>query len=195
MKKTLKKSILFLSVLMLIFCFACPVSAASINKRKVTLCTGQSVQLKVNGTKRKPKWYSNNKKVAIVNQSGKVTAKGNGSAIITAKIGKASYKCSFRVESPKINKTSISLYKGKTYQLKMLNTNQKYKWFSKNRSIATVASNGKVTGKKLERLTFMPKVLLVKHSGAMLRLNLCQFQKTLKCFFQIRKNVEMLISL
>lgn len=148
MKKTLKKSILLLSVLMLIFCFACPVSAASINKRKVTLCTGQSVQLKVNGTKRKPKWYSNNKKVAIVNQSGKVTAKGNGSAIITAKIGKASYKCSFRVESPKINKTSISLYKGKTYQLKMLNTNQKYKWFSKNRSIATVASNGKVTGKK-----------------------------------------------
>lgn len=148
MKKTLKKSILLLSVLILIFCFACPVSAASINKRKVTLCTGQSVQLKVNGTKRKPKWYSNNKKVAIVNQSGKVTAKGKGSAVITAKIGKTAYKCSFRVESPKISKTSISLYKGKTYQLKMLNTKQKYKWSSKNRSIATVTSNGKITGKK-----------------------------------------------
>lgn len=148
MKKACKKLVMLLLSLTVMFCMASPVSAATINKKKVTLCTGQSVQLKINGTKRKPKWYSSNKKVAIVNQSGKVTAKGKGSAVITAKIGKAAYKCSFRVESPKISKTSISLYKGKTYQLKMLNTKQKYKWSSKNRSIATVTSNGKVTGKK-----------------------------------------------
>lgn len=148
MKKTCKKLVMLLLSLTIMFCMASPVSAATINKKKVTLCTGQSVQLKVNGTKRKPKWYSNNKKVAIVNQSGKVTAKGKGNAVITAKIGKTAYKCSFRVESPKISKTSISLYKGKTYQLKMLNTKQKYKWSSKNRSIANVTSSGKVAGKK-----------------------------------------------
>lgn len=148
MEKTCKKLVMLLLSLTIIFCMASPVSAATINRKKVTLCTGQSVQLKVNGTKKKPKWYSNNKKVAIVTKSGKVTAKGKGSAIITAKIGKAVYKCSFSVESPKISKTSVSLYKGKTYQLKMLNTKQKYKWSSKNSSVATVTSNGKVTGKK-----------------------------------------------
>lgn len=149
MKKSLKKSILLLSALMLTFCFACPVSAASINKRKVTLCTGQTTQLKINGTKKKAKWYSSNKKIVVVNQAGKVTAKSKGTAIITAKIGKSAYKCAIAVESPKINKTGISLYKGKTFQLKMSNTKQKYKWTSSNSKIASVSSNGKVTGKNV----------------------------------------------
>lgn len=148
MKKVVKKTSVLLFALMLVVCMALPVSAASISKKKVTICTGQTIQLKVNGVKKKARWASSNKSVATVTQKGKVSAKKKGTTAITAKIGKKKYACKVTVESPKLSKTSITVKKGKTYQLKMQNTKQKYKWSSKNKSIATVTSKGKVTGKK-----------------------------------------------
>lgn len=148
MKKVVKKASVLLFALMLVVCMALPVSAAGINKKKVTVCTGQTIQLKVNGVKKKAKWTSSNKAVAKVTQKGKVSAKKKGTTTVTAKIGKKKYTCKVTVESPKLSKTSITIKKGKSYQLKMQNTKQKYKWSSKNKSIATVTSKGKVTGKK-----------------------------------------------
>lgn len=148
MKKVVKKTSVLLFALILVVCMALPVSAASISKKKVTICTGQTIQLKVNGIKRKARWTSSNKSVATVTQKGKVSAKKKGTTTVTAKIGKKKYTCKVAVESPKLSKTSITVKKGKTYQLKMRNTKQKYKWSSKNKSIATVTSKGKVTGKK-----------------------------------------------
>lgn len=148
MKKVAKKASVLLFALMLVVCMALSVSAASISKKKVTICTGQTIQLKVNGVKKKARWTSSNKSVATVTQKGKVSAKKKGTTTATAKIGKKKYTCKVTVESPKLSKTSITVKKGKTYQLKMRNTKQKYKWSSKNKSIATVTSKGKVTGKK-----------------------------------------------
>lgn len=148
MKKVAKKASVLLFALMLVVCMALPVSAASISKKKVTICTGQTIQLKVNGVKKKARWTSSNKSVATVTQKGKVSAKKKGTTTVTAKIGKKKYTCKVTVESPKLSKTSITVKKGKAYQLKMRNTKQKYKWSSKNKSIATVTSKGKVTGKK-----------------------------------------------
>lgn len=148
MKKVVKKASVLLFALILVVCMALPVSAASISKKKVTICTGQTIQLKVNGVKKKARWTSSNKSVATVTQKGKVSAKKKGTTAITAKIGKKKYTCKVTVESPKLSKTSITVKNGKTYQLKMQNTKQKYKWSSKNKSIATVTSKGKVTGKK-----------------------------------------------
>ena len=148
MKKVVKKTSVLLFALMLVVCMALPVSAASISKKKVTICTGQTIRLKVNGVKKKARWTSSNKSVATVTQKGKVSAKKKGITTVTAKIGKKKYTCKVAVESPKLSKTSITVKKGKTYQLKMRNTKQKYKWSSKNKSIATVTSKGKVTGKK-----------------------------------------------
>lgn len=148
MKKVVKKTSVLLFALILVVCMALPVSAASISKKKVTICTGQTIQLKVNGIKKKARWTSSNKAVATVTQNGKVSAKKKGTTTVTAKIGKKKYTCKVAVESPKLSKASITVKKGKTYQLKMRNTKQKYKWYSKNKSIATVTSKGKVTGKK-----------------------------------------------
>lgn len=148
MKKVVKKTSVLLFALILVVCMALPVSAASISKKKVTICTGQTIQLKVNGVKKKARWTSSNKSVATVTQKGKVSAKKKGTTTVAAKIGKKKYTCKVAVESPKLSKTSITVKKGKTYQLKMQNTKQKYKWSSKNKSIATVTSKGKVTGKK-----------------------------------------------
>ena len=140
MKKWKKLTVILLAMIMAL-AMAVPASAATvkINKTKATICTGQTLQLKMVGTKAKPKWSSNSRN-AIVNSAGKVTAKVRGTATITAKIGKKSYRCLVTVEAPRISSSNIS-------QLKMLNTKQKYRWSSSNTKVATVSSTGKISGK------------------------------------------------
>jgi hypothetical protein len=149
MKRWKKFSVILLAMI-LALAMAVPASAATvkINKTKVTICTGQTMQLKMVGTKAKPKWFSNSRNV-IVNSAGKVAAKARGTATITAKIGKRSYRCLVTVEAPRISSSNISLYKGKTAQLKMLNTKQKYRWTSSNAKVVTVSSTGKISGKNV----------------------------------------------
>lgn len=97
--------------------------AVRLNKSSVTLTLGKTVSVKlkasVTGTKSKVKWSSSNKKVAVVNSSGKVTAKKAGTATITAKAGKVSAKCRITVkkkESVKTrNKKALAAY-GKILQ-------------------------------------------------------------------------------
>ena len=73
-----------------------------LNKTKVTVYVGKSVQLKVNNNRKKVKWSTSNKKVATVSKRGKVTGKKAGKAIITAKIGKKKYKCKITVKKKAI---------------------------------------------------------------------------------------------
>lgn len=44
------------------------------------------MRLKITGTEGKVVWSSSDKKIAVVNSNGKVTAKAKGTATITAKI-------------------------------------------------------------------------------------------------------------
>lgn len=75
MKKK-KKLLAVFTIMLLIVCMAVPVSAAGkINKKKATLKVGQTLQLKVTGTKRKVKWTSSKKSVATVSSKGRVKAK------------------------------------------------------------------------------------------------------------------------
>ena len=80
-----------------------------LNKKTATLIKGQTLTLKVSGTKTKVKWSSSNKKVANVNSKGKIVAKSKGVCNITAKVGKNTLKCKLSVETPTINKKSIKI--------------------------------------------------------------------------------------
>ena len=57
-----------------------------------------------------------------------------------------------------ISNKSITLYKGKSKQLKIKGTSKKVKWSSKNRRIATVSSKGKVTAKAPGRTQIIASV-------------------------------------
>lgn len=99
-----KKILTVITILLLIVCMAVPVSAAGkINKKKATLKVGQTLQLKVTGTKGKVKWKSSKKSVATVSSKGRVKAKKKGSATITAKVGKKKYTCKVTVKKPATN--------------------------------------------------------------------------------------------
>lgn len=143
-----KKIVSIITIFLLIVCMAIPVSAAGkISKSKATLLTGQTLQLKLSGTKGKAKWTSSKKSVATVSSSGKVTAKKSGSATITAKVGKKKYSCKVTVESPKLSRKSITLKVGQASTIKAKGTKQTVKWKSSKKSVATV-KNGKITAKK-----------------------------------------------
>jgi len=102
-------------------------------------------------------WSSNNTKIATVDSKGKVTAVANGTAIITCTATDGSKKnatCNITVTtsvtSIKLNKTSLSISKGKTSTLTAtispINaTNKVLTWRTENEKIATVDTNGNVT--------------------------------------------------
>lgn len=96
------------------------VSAAKkvkLNKTKATIYVGKTVTLKLKNkknNKKKVKWSSSNKKVAIVTKKGKVKGKKAGKVTITAKVGKKKYKCKVTVKKRKQNIKKVIPVKEKT---------------------------------------------------------------------------------
>ena len=125
-------------------------STLKLNRSKVTLYTGKSYTLRINGTKAVPTWKSSNTKVATVSSKGVVTAKAAGTATITASLsGKtAAYKVT--VKNPGITAKVAQVYVGKAakVQVTTFGVSGKAKFATSNKKIATVSSTGVVTGKK-----------------------------------------------
>ena len=129
-----------------------------LNKKVATVTVGDTLKLKISGTKKKIKWYSSNKKVASVSSTGIVKAKKEGNVKITAKVKKKSYSCKIKIKSKVIPITSITLDKNilsidtgdiATLQSTVLPLNmtedKTVEWMSEDTSIATV-ENGIVKG-------------------------------------------------
>lgn len=148
----MKKKILSLfAIAVLVLTLAPPtnVSAkAKISKKSVTITKGKTYTLKVKGTKKKVKWTSSKKSVATVSKKGKVTGKKRGSATIIAKIGKKKYKCKVKVETPSLSTTKKSITVGSQYTLKLNGCSRSKKFYSSNKSVATVSSKGVITARK-----------------------------------------------
>ena len=75
---------------------AATVRKPSLSNSKLTIYTGKSVLLKVNGTSGKVKWISQNKRIVTVDS--KVTARGVGKTIIFAKTGNYTLRCQITVK-------------------------------------------------------------------------------------------------
>ena len=83
MKGQMKRIVAVMLSIMMVFTLV-PLSSvnaaskAKLNKKSATIYVGKTVQLKVNNNKKKVKWSTSNKKIAIVNKKGKVTGKKAG---------------------------------------------------------------------------------------------------------------------
>ena len=139
------------------------IESISLNKSNITLSKGTSETLKAtinpsDTTDDKTlKWTSSNPNIATVDNTGKVTAVGGGTATITVKSqnGKEAsceVKVTSKIESISLNKSNITLSKGTSETLKAtINpsdaTDDKIlTWKSEDENIAKVDGNGKVTG-------------------------------------------------
>lgn len=111
-----------------------------------------------NATNQELTWRSSNSTIARVSQSGKVTALKPGTVTITCSSSDGvqatcTVKCVIGVEAVELNKSSVTLSKGKTTTLKATiepknATIKDVTWSSSDKSIATVDKNGKVTAVK-----------------------------------------------
>ena len=156
--KNLKKIFAIFLVITLILTSAILFNAKSVsattlklNKTKITLSAGKSVNLKVLNTDKPIKWLTSDKIVATVSPKGKVTGKNAGTAFITVKVGKQNLQCKVTVKAA-LNKTKVILAKNDYVKLfldgavvKSLNSSDK--------KVVSVSRNGKVVGKRKGRAT------------------------------------------
>lgn len=73
------------------------IAGIAVNRVNMILSKGKTGTFQVTGTKNKITWSSSNTKVAVVNASGKVTAKGAGTAQITLKVNGKTFACTVYV--------------------------------------------------------------------------------------------------
>lgn len=143
-----------------------PVTSVKLSATKISLKKGASKTLKAtvspsNATVKTVKWSSNKTSVATVNSKGKVTAKAAGTAVITAKSGSKSAKCtvvvtdnttvSVPVTGVTISQSELVLAVNATSPLKATvtpdnATNKQVVWSSSDASVATVDNSGNVKG-------------------------------------------------
>ena len=128
-------------------------SAEGLNKKKVTLVTGATFQLILEGAEGPVTWKSSSKKIAKVSDTGLVKASKPGKCTITAKAGGKTYKCKVTVKQGvkkiKLNKKTAKLKPGDSLKLKATVTpgnaaNKKIRWESDNPDVATVSKKGVV---------------------------------------------------
>lgn len=113
-----------------------------LNKTKLYMSTADKATLKVLNTNKTVKWSSSNRSVAKVSSKGVVTPQQLGTAVIVAKVGNKTFKCTVKVLqedywfndydpslSEKENVYSVKIMKisSKKYKIKLytLNTNGK----------------------------------------------------------------------
>ena len=139
------------------------VTSVSLSQPTAEMIIGEMVQLKAtvlpsDATEKTVNWTSSKQSVATVSGAGLVTAIAEGSSIITASAGGKSATCiiTFRkkiipVSSVEMNKTVLTLVKGITEALVATvkpddATDKTVAWSSSNPAVASVDSDGRVTG-------------------------------------------------
>lgn len=122
-----------------------------LSKSSIYLYRRGTAKLSVTSTSKTiPKWKSNKKSVATVDQDGLVTAVKNGTAVITVSVDGVSKTCTVTVRKPivKFAEDKVTLTVGKWYHADVtVSSKNKPEYSSSNTSIATVDQNGNIYAK------------------------------------------------
>lgn len=131
----------------------------TVNKTRVTLSQSsasiehsQTLKLSaVTSNKTQVTWKSSKKSIATVDENGTVTGLKPGETDITATADQTSVTCKLKVKLPtvKLNKTTVTLYRGQKLQLSAtVSSGINPTWKTNKKSVATVNSSGLITAVK-----------------------------------------------
>lgn len=142
------------------------VKTVKLNKTSVSVNAGKTVKLTLKGTTSKNKvvWSSSNTRVATVS-GGTVKGVGGGTATITATVYGVRYNCKVTVLQVKLNVPKTSLDAGTSMKCTLSGAKGKVTWSSSNKSVASVASNGTVSGKKAGTVKITAKNNKIKYTA------------------------------
>lgn len=120
-----------------------------LSKTTLELYRRQTVKLSaIVSSKVNPIWKTNKKSVAVVDETGTITAQKNGIAIITATVDGVSKTCEVIVLKPDItlSSTELSVKKGSSTTITaQVSSDNLPVWSTSNSNIVTVNSLGKIT--------------------------------------------------
>jgi S1-C subfamily serine protease len=122
-------------------------AAVKLNKTSITLYTGDTYNLKLNGAADKAKWSSGNKKIAAVSAQGKITGVKSGTTTITAILGTKKYKCSVTIKNLTISSKTLKMQVNTTKKLSINGAKGTITWKSADTDIAAVSPSGAVKAK------------------------------------------------
>ena len=128
----------------------------SLNKRKLTMYTSETKQLKAKGVSDKiVTWKSSKPKIASVNSSGTIKPKKTGQTTITATANGVSASCKVIVKNPSLQlKSSAIVYLDNSITLHAAAVpKNSISWKSSNSKIATVTQTGKIIPKRTGQTT------------------------------------------
>lgn len=143
-------------------CFITVTNEIHLNKSTYTIYTGQKTQYRLTATTNPVgtvTWSSSNPAVAAVDATGKLTAIKAGTTTVTATANGVSAQCQVTVKKPSLSlkrKTTVYVKNPVSLEAKV-SPSTKISWKSSNTKIATVNSQGIVTGKKTGTVTITAK--------------------------------------
>ena len=134
-------------------------TTVNLKKSSATVYVKGTAQIKatVKNGKGKTIYKTSNKKVAKVNSSGKVTGVKKGTATITVTNNGVSKKFKITVKNPKLNKSKLTIKKGKSFKLSIKGKVGNAKFTSSNKKVATVSKKGNIKAKKKGKATITVK--------------------------------------
>lgn len=140
----------------------------TLNQTRLTLEHGKTFSLKAEvSSGHRPEFKCSKKSVALVSETGLITALKPGEAVITVKADKTSAYCMLTVKKPSIslNKTTLSMYRNEKFQLTAsVSSGIKPIWKSNKNSVVSVSENGSVLALKHGTATITATVDGVKKS-------------------------------
>lgn len=124
----------------------------TLNQSSLTLYRGQNAKLYAEVSSNvKPKWKTNRKSVATVDQNGNITALKNGTAIISAIVDGISSSCEVIVEKPEITLSAeeLTIKVGSTATITAnVSSGNTPTWSTSNPNILSINSNGQIKALK-----------------------------------------------
>jgi hypothetical protein len=144
-----------------------PITSLKLNKSSLTMTKGSTYQLIAKyapkNTSENIKWKSSNSKIVSVDSDGELKAKKMGKVTITASSTNLKKKCTVSV-----NKQHVEMWNKKSKSLlsfvDQIKGYEKAKWYSSDKSVVSVTSNGKITTKKHGTAKIYCKIKDVKYT-------------------------------